>query len=340
VRSMRSGILMGARLGFAFAALAAAEPGRAQTTTPETTAPAAPPQLSATPPAAAAPTSPAPPTPAPPLDAAYGAYQRGLYITAFREATKRIADDPNDAAAMTLLGELYAAGLGVAQDWSKAAEWYRLAAGRGDPNAAFALAMLKLDGKGLPRDAAEGRRLLESAADAVPDAAYTLGLMLLQENKADSDRRAVQLFREAAEAGDADGEYALAIVLRDGRGVSRDNAQAAAWMGRAARDRNVSAQVEYGIMLFNGDGVRKDETAGAKMFLRAAEQGNPVAQNRLARIYAAGRGLTRNPVEAAKWHAIATNQGIKDPWLDENLKGLSPEDRRKADEAVRKWLGN
>ncbi|WP_244643940.1 tetratricopeptide repeat protein [Alsobacter metallidurans] len=337
MRSTRSRLLRAARLGAAFAALMAAQAGHAQTTTPETSAPAAPPQPSATPPA---PETAAPATPAQPLDVAYGAYQRGLYITAFREATKRIAEDPNDAAAMTLLGELYSAGLGVAQDWTKAAEWYRLAAGRGDPNAAFALAMLKLDGKGTPRDAAEGRRLLESAADAVPDAAYTLGLMLLQENKAESDKRAVQLFRDAADAGDADGEYALAVVLRDGRGVPRDNAQAAAWMGRAARDRNVSAQVEYGIMLFNGDGVRKDETAGAKMFLSAAEQGNPVAQNRLARIYAAGRGLPKNPVEAAKWHAIATNQGIKDPWLDENLKGLSPEDRRKADEAVRKWLGN
>jgi hypothetical protein len=35
------------------------------------------------------------------------AYQRGRYVTAFREATKRIEANPKDAAAMTLLGELY-----------------------------------------------------------------------------------------------------------------------------------------------------------------------------------------------------------------------------------------
>ena len=111
-------------------------------------------------------------------------------------------------------------------------------------------------------------------------------------------------------------------------------------MGRAARDRNISAQVEYGVMLFNGEGVRKDEAAAAKMFLSAAEQGNPLAQNRLARIYAAGRGFPKNLVQAAKWHTLAVQQGIKDPWLDDALKGLTPDERQKADEAVRKWLGD
>jgi uncharacterized protein len=130
------------------------------------------------------------------------------------------------------------------------------------------------------------------------------------------------------------------VVLRDGRGIDRNLAEAALWMGRAARDRNISAQVEYAIMLFNGDGVRKDETAGARMFRSAAELGNPVAQNRLARIYAAGRGAPRDLVQAAKWHTIATEQGIKDPWLDDALKGMTASEKQAAAEAVRKWLGD
>src|SRR3954454_4829128 len=68
-------------------------------------------------------------------DLAYGAYQRGLYLTALREATARLARDPEDAAAMTLLGELHNQGLGAQQDPAKAAEWYRLAAKRGDARA-------------------------------------------------------------------------------------------------------------------------------------------------------------------------------------------------------------
>ena len=92
-------------------------------------------------------------------------------------------------------------------------------------------------------------------------------------------------------------------------------------------------------MLFNGDGLRKDETAGARMFLRAAERGNPIAQNRVARIYAAGRGLPRDLVEAAKWHMLASRQGLPDPWLDDAVKGLTPAERARAEEAVRRWIG-
>src|SRR5439155_2840355 len=52
-------------------------------------------------------------------DLAFGAFQRGLYLTAFREATKRV-EDKGDIKAMTLLAELYADGLGVASDDKKA----------------------------------------------------------------------------------------------------------------------------------------------------------------------------------------------------------------------------
>lgn len=285
----------------------------------------------------ARPPEPAPADPAK-VDLAFGAYQRGLFATAFREATQRVERDPGDAAAMTLLGVLSIDGLGVRQDWPAAAEWFRLAADRGDPQAAYSLAMLKLDGHGTPKDVAGARRLLESSADAVPAASTALGLMLLADQKPESDRRAAELFRHAANALDPDALYALALMARQGRGMTRDLTEAASWMSKAAAERNLAAQVEYGIMLFNGDGIQKDEAAAAKMFMRAAVRGSPVAENRLARLYAAGRGVPKNLVEAAKWHDLARRQGIADAWLDNAVKDLSPEDRRRADEAVARVL--
>src|SRR4029078_117695 len=79
-------------------------------------------------------------------DMAYGAYQRGFYMTAFAIATRRV-EQKGDVKAMTLLGELYANGYGIARDDAKAAEWYRLAADRGDRDAMFALAMFHLGGR-------------------------------------------------------------------------------------------------------------------------------------------------------------------------------------------------
>ncbi|MFZ0607265.1 MAG: hypothetical protein WAM75_06250, partial [Xanthobacteraceae bacterium] len=98
-----------------------------------------------------APTAVMPPAPGqPPPDLAFGAFQRGYFLTAFRYAT----DDAvkGNAKSMTLLGELYANGLGVPKDDKKAADWYRLAAARGDANAMFALAMFAINGRAGPRD--------------------------------------------------------------------------------------------------------------------------------------------------------------------------------------------
>ena len=69
------------------------------------------------------PAAPAPAAPAVPvIDAAYAAFQRGEYLAAFAEATKRVEEAPAPAA-MTLLGELYANGLGVKIEPARAAEW-------------------------------------------------------------------------------------------------------------------------------------------------------------------------------------------------------------------------
>ena len=57
---------------------------------------------------------------------------------------------------MTLLGELYANGLGVPEDDKKAEEWYKLAAARGDANAMFALA--HVPHAGARRPARPGRK--------------------------------------------------------------------------------------------------------------------------------------------------------------------------------------
>src|SRR5690606_8873837 len=132
-------------------------------------------------------------------DLAYGAYQRGLYVSALKHATARVEANRNDAAAMTLLGELYAQGLAVPQNFTEAASWYRLAHERGDANATFALAMLTMDGLGVPKDRAQAEALLEqAAAKGHPVACYNLALLLLPRHTEGGDARAVELLQRAA----------------------------------------------------------------------------------------------------------------------------------------------
>jgi TPR repeat protein len=265
-------------------------------------------------------------------DLAYAAFQRGMYITAFREATARLEKDPNDAAAMTLIGALYNQGLGIVADPVKAVEWYKLGASRGDGHALAALGLMAIEGRGMPKDQQQGRTWLEqAAAKGEPIASYNLALLLLPSASSDELDQAVGLLRRAAEAEIGDAQHALGVLYLKGRGVPKDTAEAARWFGRAARNGNLAGEVEYAILLFNGDGVAADEARAAKGFRRAAARGNAIAQNRLARLYVAGRGVPQDKVEAAAWHLAAAAQGLTDSWLDDALKDLSSDERARAE---------
>lgn len=264
-------------------------------------------------------------------DLAYGAYQAGHYRRAQSEALKRVEADANDAAAMTLLGEIYRQGLGIREDARAAADWYRLAAERGDINAVFALGMATLEGRGTARDPARAGALLEKAANAGhPAANYNLALALLATGRPQDDQRAIGCLRVAAAADLGDAQHALAVLYKLGRGLTQDDGMAAEWMGKAAASGLVAGEVEYAIMLFNGDGVAKDERAAAKLFIRAANKGNAIAQNRLAKLYQLGRAVPPDLSEAAAWHLAARAQGLADATLDQLLERLTPEQRSRA----------
>ena len=176
------------------------------------------------------------------IDLAYGAFQRGHYLTAFNEASKRAQQ--NDPAAMTLLGEIYAQGLGVGRDDSKAAQWYKMAAAKGDRDALFALAMFNFQGRATTKNLEEAARLLEAAAKlGHAGAAYDLGLLYLQGQQFPQDiKRAGELFALAAEGGNSEAQYALATHVqrrpRRAEGHAQGNAADAAGLGRRQSRRD------------------------------------------------------------------------------------------------------
>jgi len=276
-------------------------------------------------------------------DLAFGAFQRGYYVTAMQEAMKRVQSNPEDGAAMTLIAELYAQGLGVRSDPAEAARWLKLGAAQGDRQAIFALGLAELKGDGVPKDHAGAQALFQKAASQNhPGALYNLGIMALENESgvAPDFRKAAGYFKQAAELGDPDGAYGLGILYRNGTGVEKSDKEAAEWIGRAADEENVPAEVEYAIMLFNGIGVDKDESAAARLFLKAAARNNPVAQNRVARLLASGRGIPKNMIDAMKWHLLARTAGLSDSWLDGKLNELSPADREAVNAAVHQYVGN
>jgi uncharacterized protein len=271
--------------------------------------------------------------PSRPSDIAYSAYQSGFYLRAFREATKRVAENPDDGAAMVLLGELYRQGLGQPLDLVKAAEWYKLAQSRGDANGGFALAMATFRGEGVAKNQDEAEKLLRAAAGkGHPQAAYNLALALMGSDSDANRAEARTLLELAAARNIPEAQHALAVMLQDDKNgppdlKRQDVGRAAQLMAAAAQLYYEPAEIGYAIMLFNGQGVDADQITAADIFTRTAWRGNAIAQNRIARIFATGRGRTRDPVEASAWHIAAAAQGLADSELDKILSQLTQEER-------------
>ena len=207
-------------------------------------------------------------------DLAFGAFQRGNYITAFSLATQRAADK-DDPKSMTLLGELYANGLGVPQNDKKAEDWYKLAAARGDANAMFALGMFRMQTRRRAGSCRSAKWLAAAAKLGHPIAAYDLALLYMEGELFPRDfGRAAQLLSISAQAGNPRPNMLSAPSIR------RDAAcQGHARSGTAVRARRAGdetdAEVEYAIDLFNGDGVTRNQPMAAALFRKAALRATP-----------------------------------------------------------------
>lgn len=266
-----------------------------------------------------------------PADVAYGAFQRGLYKTAYNLALERAKN--GDPAAQTLVAELLSRGLGMRRDDKTAAGWYRRAAEQGVPEAQFQYALMLLDGKYVDKDEKEAFALMQAAAEAGNRfAQFNLAQMIMdREIGDDAVARAVDYYERAARAGLADAQYAMAQVRRNGLGGRKqDLAEARKWLTLAARQNYDTAQLELGTWLVEGRGGPKDEKSGFNWLMRAAQGGNVAAQNRLAKLYMNGLGTGPDSISAAAWYILAMRSGLSDPVMDDFMDGLTDEEQKTA----------
>jgi hypothetical protein len=161
------------------------------------------------------------------------AFVRGDYTQA--ERIWRPMAERGIAAAQIGMGNLYATGRGVAQDFSAAAAWFTKAAEQGDALAQSNLASLYMRGNGVAQD----------------------------------DAAAVMWYRRAAEQGSAAAQSSLGFLLEYGRGGPKDETQAAQWYRKAAVQGNAVALTNLASMADEGRGVMQDKVLAAALFARA-----------------------------------------------------------------------
>ncbi|TDK39793.1 sel1 repeat family protein [Rhizobium deserti] len=273
-----------------------------------------------------------------PVDEAFGAYQRGLYVTALGKALQRAS--AGDAAAQTLVAEMMTKGLGIKRDAKTAAFWYGQAAERGDPAGMFQYALLLMTGRDVPADKKKADDYMRRAAEAGNSSAqFNWAQILISDNPGERGLQlALPFYEKAAEQGVADAQYAVAqlyVVMKNL--PAQKKSMARQWLERAAKAGFDTAQLDMGVWLVNGVGGEKDYERGFDWLRIAAHRGNVVAQNKLSHLYIDALGTRPDPVEAAKWYVLSRRAGLQDPELEDFYLGINDEQQRQAIEAANKF---
>jgi TPR repeat protein len=271
-------------------------------------------------------------------DDAYGAFQRGYYLTAMELALPRA--QLGDAAAQTLVAEIFSQGLGVARNNKDAAFWYGQAANAGDPAAMFKYALMLMEGRNVQRDKKKSEEFMKKAADhGNSSAQFNYGQLLVADMPGEKGlKAALPYYEKSAEQGIADAQYALSQIYLNVDGIDENKrSQARNWLLRAARAGFDTAQLDLAIWMVDGIGGERNLDEGFKWMLRAARGGNVVAQNKLSHLYVNAIGTRPDPIEAAKWYVLSRRAGLKDLALEDFYLGLTDEQQKAALSAANKY---
>ncbi len=127
--------------------------------------------------------------------------------------------------------------------------------------------------------------------------------------RAQQSAKALGLFQQAANRGEARAMLELGLIYRSGDGVPKDIQQSVSWFEKAAKAGNSSGMDYMGAMYANGEGVPKDDRRAMDWYGKAAAAGNPVGMDALGQMYRNGRGVPQNYPEAIRWFTKAADAG-------------------------------
>jgi len=86
-------------------------------------------------------------------------------------------------------------------------------------------------------------------------------------------------FREVAEQGHTEAQYALGWMYYWGEGVQQDYGDARRWFRISADQGHVFGQLNLGLMYYNGDGILKDFIESSKWFDLVANNEKAISQD-------------------------------------------------------------
>lgn len=234
---------------------------------------------------------------------------------------KRAAEQGNTLAQVRYADMLMQTG--SLSDTEDALNFYKSAANAGNEEARMKISSLSRH-EGLNQDLEILKDVFKQLAErGNPLDMYRYADLLLRTAWSDGDRtKAFEWFVKASDAGNAEAMHSAALMLRDGRGVSKDVDECVHYLKKAAELGLQRSQLLLGDMYYEGKIIEKNDTEALHWYEMAAFTGNPRAQYMAATIYRDGSDTHRDANRAEYWftsyvHSVATQHMI---WAANSLK--------------------
>ena len=120
---------------------------------------------------------------------------------------------------------------------------------------------------------------------------------------------AIDVVKQAAEAGDVTAQHYLGMCCQDGDRVTADPAAALAWFRRASDRGFLSSTRRLGFLYELGKGVAQDYAKALQYYRIAADGGDPGGEYNIGVVCRDGLGVRRDSIEAMKWFRRAADHG-------------------------------
>jgi localization factor PodJL len=161
-----------------------------------------------------------------------------------------------------------------------------------------------------------------------PSAAYEVAVRFAEgKGVAVNYDEAAKWFDRAARAGVVPAIFRLGTFYEKGLSVTKDVDIARRYYMQAAARGNAKAMHNLAVLYADGGGKGSDYKSAAQWFRKAADRGIADSQYNLGILYARGIGVDQNLAESFKWFSLAAAQGDVDAGRkrDDIAKRLDPQ---------------
>jgi TPR repeat protein len=122
------------------------------------------------------------------------------------------------------------------------------------------------------------------------------------------EKQAAYWYEKAANSGDPGAQQQIGYFYAAGIGVERSPQRATKWFERAVASGSISAKVNLGVAYVWGQGVRKDPQLAAQLFREAAEKGSGIGACYLGDSYHFGIGVAKDDAKAMHWFEVGAKR--------------------------------